>query len=287
MEFLYTYDTLKLEFPLVEPENAKFVILGVPFDGTTSYKPGTRFGPTLIRQATLNLESYILDYGMDIAELPIADIGDIAVIAGDAKGTAERVRETIEELKRTNPDAIPITLGGEHSITLGPVEALKPASYVVFDAHLDLRDQYENNPYNHACVARRISELGIREAIFGVRSGTREEVEYAEEKGIAWVHARDYSFDAFVELVKPLPEPVYLSVDIDVFDLSMVPSTGTPEAGGLRFWEVIEALEWLVENKKIAGFDITEVAGTELGDVTALTAAKLLFYFIGAMGRDI
>ncbi|ANF23139.1 agmatinase [Thermococcus piezophilus] len=287
MEFLHTYDTLKLEFPLVGPENAKFVILGVPFDGTTSYKPGTRFGPTLIRQATLNLESYILDYGIDIAELPIADIGDIAVIAGDAKGTAKRVREIIEELKRTNPDAIPITLGGEHSITLGPVEALKPASYVVFDAHLDLRDQYEDNLYNHACVARRISELGIREAIFGVRSGTREEVEYAEEKSITWVHARDYSFDAFVELVKPLPEPVYLSVDIDVFDLSMVPSTGTPEAGGLRFWEVIEALEWLVENKKITGFDITEVAGTELGDVTALTAAKLLFYFIGAMGRDI
>ncbi|CAD5243948.1 agmatinase [Thermococcus camini] len=284
MDFLYTCETLKLEFPLAEPEEAKFVILGVPFDGTTSFKPGARFGPTLIRHATLNLESYILDYDVDIAEFPIADIGDVAVVAGDPRKTADRVMETIKELKRVNPSATPILLGGEHSQTLGAVEALKPASYVVFDAHLDLRESYEDNPYNHACVARRISELGVREAMFGIRSGTREEVEYAEREGIAWVHARDYDFEAFVELVKPLPEPIYLSVDIDVFDLSLVPSTGTPEAGGLGFWDVVEAVEWLVENKRIAGFDIMEVAGSELGDVTALTAAKLLFYFIGAMG---
>ena len=285
MDFLYTYESLKLEFPLTDPEKAKFVILGVPFDGTTSFKPGARFGPTLIRHATLNLESYILDYDVDIAEFPIADIGDIAVVAGDPRKTADRVRETIEELKRVNPDVLPILLGGEHSQTLGAVEALKPASYVVFDAHLDLRDSYEDNPYSHACVARRISELGIKEALFGIRSGTKEEVEFAEENGIRWVHARDYSFDSFVDLVESLPEPVYLSVDIDVFDASMVPDTGTPEAGGLSFWDVVEAIEWLTANKRIAGFDIMEVAGTELGGVTALTAAKLMFYFIGAMGK--
>ena len=85
--------------------------------------------------------------------------------------------------------------------------------------------------------------------------------------------------------MKPLPEPVYLSIDIDAFDLSLVPSTGTPEAGGLRFWDVIEAVEWLVENKKVVGVDIMEVGGTELGNVTALTAAKLLFYIIGALAR--
>ncbi|MCD6524101.1 MAG: agmatinase [Thermococcus sp.] len=285
MDFLYTYESLKLEFPLTDPEKAKFVILGVPFDGTTSFKPGARFGPTLIRHATLNLESYILDYDVDIAEFPIADIGDIAVVAGDPRKTADRVRETIEELKRVNPDVLPILLGGEHSQTLGAVEALKPASYVVFDAHLDLRNSYEDNPYSHACVARRISELGIKEALFGIRSGTKEEVEFAEENGIRWVHARDYSFDSFVDLVESLPEPVYLSVDIDVFDASMVPDTGTPEAGGLSFWDVVEAIEWLTANKRIAGFDIMEVAGTELGGVTALTAAKLMFYFIGAMGK--
>ncbi|NJE06457.1 agmatinase [Thermococcus sp. M36] len=285
MDFLHTYETIKLEFPLVEPEKARFVILGVPFDGTTSFKPGARFGPTLIRHATLNLESYILDYDIDIAELPIADIGDVAVVAGDPRKTTDRVRETLEDLKGINPKAIPILLGGEHSQTLGAVEALKPRSYIVFDAHLDLRDSYEGNPYNHACVARRIHELGMNVAMFGIRSGTKEEVEYAESHGIPWVHARDYDFDAFVELVEPLPEPVYLSIDVDAFDLSLVPSTGTPEAGGLGFWDVIEAVEWLVENKKVAGFDIMEVAGTELGDPTALTAAKLLFYLIGAVWK--
>ena len=287
MDFLYTYRSVHLELPLTEPERADFVILGVPFDGTTSFKAGARFGPTLIRHATLNLESYVLDYDVELSKLAIADIGDVAVVAGDPRRTAERVRETVEEIKGVNPRALPILLGGEHSQTLGAVEALRPKSYVVFDAHLDLRDSYEENPYNHACVARRISELGVREAMFGIRSGTREEVEYAEEKGIKWVHARDYSFDAFVELVEPLPEPIYLSVDIDAFDLSMVPSTGTPEAGGLGFWDVIEAVEWVVKNKRIAGFDIMEVAGENLGGITALTAAKLLFYFIGAMGREL
>ncbi len=285
VEFLYTYETLKLEFPLTEPERADFVILGVPFDGTTSYKAGARFGPTLIRHGTLNLESYILDYDIDISTLPIADIGDVAVVAGDSRRTADRVRDTLKELKEKNPTAIPIVLGGEHSQTLGAVEALKPASYVVFDAHLDLRNVYEDNPYNHACVARRISELGVEEAIFGVRSGTREEVEFARKANITWVHARNYSFEHFVDVVDSLPEPVYISVDIDVFDASMVPSTGTPEAGGLAFWDVVEALEWLVRKKEIVGFDIMEVAGEKLGDPTALTAAKLLFHFIGAVGR--
>ncbi|MBC7333049.1 MAG: agmatinase [Thermococcaceae archaeon] len=285
MELLYTYETLKLEFPMSSIEEADFVILGIPFDGTTSYKPGTRFGPTLIRQATLNLESYILDYDIDIAEVKIADVGDLAIVAGNPLETIKRGIETIEEIKKANPKVVPIILGGEHSMTFAPVKALKPKSYVVFDAHLDLRESYEDNPWNHACVARRISELGIKVAEFGIRSGTKEEVEYAREVDIPWVHARNYTVERFKEIVKDLPEPVYVSVDIDVFDLSMVPSTGTPEAGGLRFWEVVEALEWLMKNKKVIGFDIMEVAGMELGDVTALTAAKLLFYMIGMLSK--
>ncbi|WP_058945864.1 agmatinase [Thermococcus sp. 2319x1] len=285
MELLYTYETLKLEFPMSDIEEADFVILGIPFDGTTSYKPGTRFGPTLIRQATLNLESYILDYDTDLAEVKIADVGDLAIVAGNPLETIKRGIETIEEIKKINPKAVPIVLGGEHSMTFAPVKALKPKSYLVFDAHLDLRESYEDNPWNHACVARRISELGIKVAEFGIRSGTKEEVEYAKKADVPWVHAREYTLERFIEVVKDLPEPVYVSVDIDVFDLSMVPSTGTPEAGGLRFWEVVEALEWLVENKKIVGFDIMEVAGMELGDITALTAAKLLFYMIGMLSK--
>ncbi|WP_457753893.1 agmatinase [Thermococcus sp.] len=285
MEFFYTYETIKTALPLVDVENANFVIFGVPFDSTTSYKPGARFGPTLIRQATINLESYILDYDVDLSELRIADIGDIEIVAGNPLGTIKRIIETVKELKESNPKAMPIMLGGEHSMTYALVRALRPKSYIVFDAHLDLRDEYEGNPWNHACAARRISELGISMAEFGIRSGIREEVKYAKEKDIKWIHARKYSLEEFKGIVKNLPEPVYISVDIDVFDLSMVPSTGTPEAGGLEFWEVIEALEWLTEKKKIVGFDIMEVAGTELGDITALTGAKLMFYLIGMLSR--
>ncbi|NPA47921.1 MAG: agmatinase [Thermococci archaeon] len=281
-EFLYTYNGAGFELPTVGVEDAKLVIIGVPFDGTASYRPGSRFGPGLIRQASLNLESYVIDYDVDLAGVPLADAGDIAIVAGDARRTAERVRETVEDLKRINPDALPIILGGEHSMTLGAVEALRPASYVVFDAHLDLRDSYEDNPYSHACVARRIHELGIREAMFGIRSGTREEVDYAARNGVTWVHARNYSFDRFMEAVEDLPEPLYLSVDVDVFDVSLVPSTGTPEAGGLGFWDVVTAIEWLLGEKEIVGFDVMETAGSYLGDPTAVTAAKLLFYFMAA-----
>ena len=285
MEFFYTYETIKTALPLIDAEKADFVIFGVPFDSTTSYKPGARFGPTLIRQATINLESYILDYDIDLSDLKIADIGDIEIAAGNPLETIKRIIETIKELRESNPKAIPIMLGGEHSMTYAPVRALKPKSYIVFDAHLDLRDEYESNPWNHACVARRISELGINIAEFGIRSGIREEVEYAKEKNIRWIHARDYSPEKFKKIVKNMPEPIYISIDIDVFDLSMVPSTGTPEAGGLGFWDVVEALEWLTKEKKIVGFDIMEVAGTELGDITALTGAKLMFYLIGMLSR--
>lgn len=285
MEFFYTYETIKTALPLVDIEKAEFVILGIPFDSTTSYKPGARFGPTLIRQATINLESYILDYDIDLVDLGIADIGDLDIVAGNPLETIKRGIATVEELKEANPSALPIILGGEHLMTYPAVKALNPESYVVFDAHLDLRDTYQEERWDHACIARRVSELGVEIAEFGIRSGIKEEVEYAKEKEIHWIHARDYNVSKFIEVVRDLPEPIYLSIDIDVFDLSMVPSTGTPEAGGLSFWEVIEALEWLFKNKKIAGIDIMEVAGTELGDITALTGAKLLFYLIGMKAK--
>ncbi|AFK21787.1 agmatinase [Pyrococcus sp. ST04] len=281
---LHTYRSFDMELPTVDLEKADYIILGLPYDGTTSYKPGARFGPVLIRQATLNFESYLLDYNVDLAELKIADAGDVALPV-DVEKALKIARETIEEMKRINQKALPIFLGGEHSMTLAPVEALRPKSYVVFDAHLDLRDEYQGSKFNHACVARRISELGIKTAIFGVRSGTREETKYAEEKGIEWVHARDYSFEAFVDLVLSMPEPVYVSIDIDVFDASLVPETGTPEPGGLSFWDVVEALEWITERKEIVGIDIMEVSGDRLGNLTALTGAKLLFHILGMLAE--
>jgi len=273
-----------MELPTVDIKDADYIILGLPFDGTTSYKPGARFGPVLIRQATLNLESYILDYDIDIAELKIADAGDVALPVSIEDAIKVAV-ETIKEVRSINPRALPIFLGGEHSMTYPPVKVLEPKSYVVFDAHLDLRDSYQGSRFNHACVARRIHEMGVKVAIFGVRSGTREEVMFASQSGIEWVHARDYNFDAFVDLVSSLPEPVYVSIDVDVFDLPLVPETGTPEPGGLGFWEVIEALEWLTKRKKVAGFDIMEVSGDRLGNSTSITAAKLLFYVIGMSAR--
>lgn len=165
----------------------------------------------------------------------------------------------------------------------GVVEVLKLVSYVVFDVYFDLCNSYEDNFYNYVCVVRWISELGVKEVIFGIRSGIKEEVDFVRERDILWVYVRDYSFDVFVDFVEVFFELVYFLIDIDVFDFFMVFLMGIFEVGGLRFWEVVEVIEWLVEKKEIVGFDIMEVVGEKFGDLMVLMVVKFFFYFIGVM----
>ncbi len=266
----------------------KYVVVGIPFDGTTSFIPSTRYGPTLIRHSLKYLlESYVFEYDIDLAELDYHDSGDTEIIAGDVVKTLKMAELHIQNALSKAENSVLVVLGGEHTVSYAPVNLLRPKSFVVFDTHFDLCDEYQGTKWSHACVTRRIHELGVDVVLVGVRSAaTRQEFDYAKRNNIAWIHAREYSIEKLASAVENLPEPVYLSVDIDVFDLGLASDTGTPEPGGLNFWQVIEAAEWIASHKRLCGFDIVEVAGTNLSSKSGITGGKLLKYLIALCEKN-
>ena len=259
-------------------EDARYAIFGVPYDGTTSFKPGARFGPRAIREASLNFESYDPSTDLDLYEIPIADIGDLVVskIPGDL---VDQVADVAGEI--AGDGKIPVILGGEHTATIGAVRALCPDVYVVCDAHLDLRDELDGTPYSHGCVTRRLLESVDDVVIIGARSGDREQFEIARER------ARLYTADVVRErgigvvLSEILEEVegrrVYLSIDADAIDCCLTPGLGTPEPFGMTPLDIREVVRTLAPHA--VGFDYVEVAPFDSGQ-TAAVAAKIVREFI-------
>lgn len=259
-------------------ESARYVIFGVPYDGTTSFRAGTRRGPRAIREVSYNFETYSADTGVDLAEVPLADIGDIDPLSlpGDV---VMQVQDLVGSLHHDGK--MPLMLGGEHSVTLGAVRVVKPDCYVVCDAHLDLREEYGNTPYNHACITRRVLDEGVPEVfIIGARSGTQDEyalasdlhcysAEKVREMGIGAVCA---------EIAEQVAgKRVYLSIDADVIDCCLTPGVGTPEPFGLSPLEIREVIRKI--GPSVSCFDYVEVAPLDAGQ-TAAVAAKLIREFI-------
>ena len=259
--------------------DARYVLFGVPYDGTTSFRPGARFGPRAIREASFNFESYDPSTGLDLYEIPFTDLGDLGVlkVPEDLVGQVADVTGEI-----VGDEKVPVMLGGEHTATIGAVSAMKPDVYVVCDAHLDLRDELDGTPYSHGCVTRRILDLGVDDiVIIGARSGDREQFEIAEER------TRLYTADAVRErgigavLAEILEEirgqTIYLSIDADAIDCCLTPGLGTPEPFGLTPLDVREVVRTL--GPHAAGFDYMEVAPFDAGQ-TAMVAAQVVREFI-------
>lgn len=259
-------------------EQARYVLVGVPMDHTTSFRPGTREGPARIRQVSEGLESYSPRWRADLVDGRLADAGDLQLPWGDVVGSLELVRRCVSELAAGGRCLI--LLGGEHLLTLGAVQALAPRypqlRVVQLDAHLDLREEYLGLRLSHATVMRRVGELVGLEHIagLGVRSGVQEE----------WsLRARTHPVGegSLLEQVRRvLPwvqeHPFYLSVDIDVADPAFAPGTGTPEPGGASAAELLEAVGLLAACGPVA-MDVVEVCPPrDPSDVTALLAAKLV-----------
>lgn len=265
-------------------ESARYVIFGVPYDGTTSFRAGTRRGPRAIREFSYNFETYSADTGVDLAEVPLADIGDIDPLSlpGDV---VLQVAELVGPLSRDGK--IPLMLGGEHSVTLGAVKAVRPDCYVVCDAHLDLREEYGNTPYNHACITRRVLEEGIGEIfIIGARSGTREEYALAKDLHLYSAETvRKKGIDAVLnEVAEEIAGTrVYLSIDADVIDCCLAPGVGTPEPFGLSPSEIREVIRKV--GPFASAFDYVEVAPFDAGQ-TAAVAARLIREFIAVHWRS-
>ena len=243
-------------------EEANVVIFGAPFDSTTSYRPGARFGPSAIRHESFGLETYSPYQDKDLTDKKIFDAGDLELCFGSSETALKDIEEQTEKI--LSDGKLPFLMGGEHLVTLGAVRAVSkryPGLHIIqLDAHADLRDDYLGAKLSHACVMRRCHELTGDGRIhqFCIRSGERPEFTFAKE------HTDLHKFDTdglsdICERLKKENVPVYLTIDLDCLDPSSFPGTGTPEAGGISFRELLDAII-VICGTRIVGADINELA---------------------------
>ena len=260
-----------------EYEAAKTVIFGAPFDSTTSYRPGTRFGSKAIRSESFGIETYSPYQDKDLLDYNIFDAGDPELCIGNVDTALAQIEELTTEILADGKR--PFMLGGEHSVTLGAVTSVynkyKDLYIIQFDAHADLRDDYLGVKKSHACVMRRCWEMVGDGHIyqFGIRSGEREEFRFAAEH----TKMNKFNLDGIEKAVEELQgKNVYLTIDMDVMDPSIFPGTGTPEAGGVQFMELLEAVLKL-KGLNIVGADINELSPQyDPSGVSTAVACKLL-----------
>lgn len=259
--------------------DARYVICGVPYDSSETYRTGSRFAPAAIRQASREIEDFDLLEDFDLSEIPIADYGDVEVSSGNAEETLKRTSGTVKEILQAG--AVPCLIGGEHTISYFALHGFeKKPFYLVFDAHLDFHDEYIDNRLSHACSIRRAAELvGIENVlVVGVRSGGSEEVKDAKKLGLTYIHFNNCK-DLDTLKIKILDavkgRDVYLSIDTDVLDPKEAPGVCNPEPSGFSFEEMVDILD-ILRDVRMAGFDITEI--TPIYDnYTPVVAAKLIY----------
>jgi agmatinase len=260
-------------------QDAGIVLFGAPFDSTTSNRPGARFGPRAIRQESFGLETYSPWLDKDLTDCTVFDAGDLELPFGDSEQTLALIREQTATILKGGKR--PLMLGGEHSLTLGAVQAAleqHPQLHLIhFDAHTDLREEYLGVRFSHASVIRRCWDLmgDGRIAQFGIRSGEREEFLWAKQ------HTKLQPFDFagledVMAALKKGDKPIYFTLDLDVLDPGCFPGTGTPEAGGVSFQELMKAIRLVMEGNVVA-CDVMELApGLDVSGISTATACKVV-----------
>ena len=264
-------------------EQADYVIVGVPFDFTSTHRTGARFAPLAIREASLNIETYSFRSKLDIEDLKIHDLGDLH-ISNNVEKTLKRLEYTVKDLLKA--EKTPVLIGGEHTLTLGAMRGIggKDTAVISLDAHLDLRNQYMDLATSHTTFMRRLNEQAKPEKIVevGTRAVCKEELAYAEKAGIQYFttkQIRKSRLEATVKAVRKAVENckrTYLTIDMDVLDPAFAPAVQNPEPDGLS----IETLLDLVCNfcdSRLMGLDLVEVTPHYDKGVTAIQAAKILF----------
>lgn len=256
---------------------SEIVILSVPYDGTSSWVKGSSKGPAAIIEASKYLELYDIETNTCVYKKGIHTLPHIEVADTDKP---ESVIKKIEYEAQKHLNKFIVMLGGEHSITTGLVRALRKKhlsfSVLQLDAHADSRDRYKGSPYNHASVMARVKEVCPIVQV-GIRSMAEEEAHSVHWENIFL--AKDiYNNDSWIqEAVNKLREKVYITIDVDVFETSLVPSTGTPEPGGLGWYQVLKFLKKVIENRKIIAFDVVELCPNKNNKSPDFLAAKLVY----------
>lgn len=291
--FFNVYEPWKFAFSkdlenLEEIKPNSWGIIGIPFDSTSSYSPGSRFGPTTIREASYSFEKYNITFNREITN-NFYDFGNVNVVYGNCTKTIAILEETINEL--LDKDIKPLLIGGEHSISIAPIKALsnkyniEDMTIIHLDAHMDIIDEYQGEKCSHATVMKRIHDLNPKEIIeIGIRSGSLEEKNFIEKQdniAIFTSHEAKRNFQAIEKKLSLIDkeEPIYLTIDIDVLDPSYVGEVGNPIPNGISP-AIIERLLEILSKKNIIGFDLVEVATNKLGDSTAVTGAKIIYDFL-------
>jgi agmatinase len=252
-------------------DEAAYVVVGAPLDVSTSFRPGARFGPERVRRFARGFEDYHHEFDVRFSELGVHDHGDVRAW-DDAPAYLDFLEGVCADAARD--DAVPIVVGGEHTVSVAPVRALEPEVVVVCDAHLDLRESYDGNPYSHATATRRMLEVAEEAVVLGARAGAEASWDRAAEADVTAVppaDVPDWEFDRDGD--------VYLSVDVDAADASLAPGTGTPEPFGLdgaTLRDVVRAVA-----PATVGFDVVEVNDRDDGQAAVL-GAKLLREFVTA-----
>ena len=266
-------------------EEAKYVVFGVPFDSTSTYRTGARFGPNAIRQASQNIETYSFRSGMDVENLLLHDAGDLPV-STDALKTIDDTRLVVEDILAA--DKMPVALGGEHTITLGIAKALgakaAKTALVSFDAHLDLRCEFLGSTLSHTTFMQIVSEEVKPAKIFevGTRSACKEELAFAKKAGVEFFTSQQIIRSGSEQIAEHLKEKLsqfdylYLTVDMDVLDPAFAPAVQNPEPEGITTTALLDLI-CTICNKRVIGFDVVEIAPVYDQGVSAAVTAKVIF----------
>jgi len=260
-------------------KDAVYVVIGVPYDRTSTYRSGSRFAPSAIREASANIETFSMRAAVDVEDLKICDAGDMNV-TDDPAETIERIRLLVHQVAADGK--IPVILGGEHTVSLGGVRALVGTDVVSFDAHMDLRDEYNGDRLSHASVMRRISEhVGLDRIVqIGTRAVCKEELEFS--KRISYISAIDLhrnTVERSLDVLRKIldgRQDLYVTVDMDVLDPAYAPAVGNPEPDGLSPNILLSLLQEVCK-KNVMAIDLAEVTPHYDSGATAVQAAKVLF----------
>ena len=274
-------------------KKANYVILGVPFDVTSTYRTGARFGPNAVRQASLNIETYSFRSGIDVEDLALHDLGDLHA-STSPKRTVDVLGLVVADVLAAKK--LPVVIGGEHTITLGVMKGLgdkaRKTAVVSFDAHLDLRKEFMGLTLSHTTFMRVINEEVKPAKIIevGTRAVCKEELGYADGSGIDFFTAQQIRKEGVAQIIQELKEElepyenVYLTVDMDVLDPAFAPAVQNPEPEGLETHTLLDIVCGLCD-RRVVGFDVVEVAPVYDQGISAITSAKVIFQMLCQLER--
>ena len=268
-------------------QNARFFVLPIPYEQTTSFKKGAHNGPKAIIEASKQVEFYDEELKFEPYKKGIYTFPELEPTVSDPGKMVQRIYEVAKKIcKEFAKEKILVSLGGEHTITIGLVKASKEKhkdlSVLQLDAHADLRESYQESKYSHACVMRRISQFCPYVGV-GIRSLSLEEKRFAQKNRIRLFLVEDMKDNKgwMDEAISLLSEEVYLTLDLDFFDPSIMPAVGTPEPGGLLWYETLDFLRKLCQKKKIVGLDVVELSPLPGNFASDFLAAKLIYKLMG------